>query len=410
MEEIKKIKVLAITPNKSGVGFFRSIRPHTYLDEFYKNDFDITLIEPHQFDFSNPMFGCDFDIVHFHTTVGDFGGWQNKIKQLQNSNVKVIMDLDDFYKVQTDSHLYHHYKNGVSSAIIETVKICDHITTTTEIFAKEIKKINQNVTVIPNAIDPREKQFEPSNTYGERLRIGLIMGSSHEKDVELLRGVSNILKPDLDKIQFVLCGYDLRGEITYFDKHSGTYKQRPLEPKESVWYRYEKIITDNYSIVSEDYKKYLLEFNSMLPYPNEHKEPYIRRWTKPIGSYGTHYQDIDVLLVPLVDNEFNTKKSQLKVVEAAFTNKALIASNVGPYTIDLRSGYLKGGIIDETANCLLVDKDAKAKDWVKAIKLYAKNPDLMNKLKTNLRVEITSKYNLGEVSKIRANLYKKLVK
>lgn len=410
MEENKKIKVLAITPNKSGVGFFRSIRPHTYLDEFYKNEFDITLIEAHQFDFSNPTFGFDFDIVHFHTTVGDFGGWQEKITQLKNNNVKVVMDLDDYYKVSTDNHLYHHYKNGVSKAMIETIKMCDHITTTTEIFAKEIKKLNQNVTVIPNAIDPREKQFAPSDNVSERLRIGLIMGSSHEKDVELLRGVSNMLKPDLDKLQFVLCGYDLRGETTYFDKQTGAYKKRPLEPKESVWYRYEKIITDNYSIVSEEYKNYLLEFNSMLPYPNEDKEPYIRRWTKPVGSYGTHYQDIDVLLVPLVDNEFNTKKSQLKVVEAAFTNKGLIASNVGPYTIDLRGGYLKGGVIDETANCLLVDKNAKAKEWVKAIKLFIKNRDLMNNLKANLRSEITSKYNLGEVSKIRAELYKNLVK
>lgn len=408
MEENKKIKVLSITPNKSGVGFFRSIRPHTYLDEFYKDRFDITIIEPHQFDFSNPEFGCDFDIVHFHTTVGEFNNWQNKINQLKKHNVTVVMDLDDFYRVPANSHLYQHYKNGVSKGITDTIKMCDHITTTTEIFAKEIKKLNPNVTVIPNAIDQREKQFEPSNGSSKRLRVGLIMGSSHEKDVELLKGVVSMLP--LDKIQIVLCGYDLRGETTYFDKQTGTYKQRPLEPMESVWYRYEKILTDNYSIVSNDYKNYLLQFNPMSQYPNEDNEPYIRRWTKPVTSYGTHYKDIDVLLVPLVNDEFNTKKSQLKVVEAAFTNKAIIASNVGPYTIDLKSVYLKNGVIDENGNSILLDQYARAKHWVKAINLFVKNRDLMNKSKENLRSEITAKYNLGEVSKIRAELYQKIVK
>ena len=39
---------------------------------------------------------------------------------------------------------------------------------------------------------------------------------------------------------------------------------------------------------------------------------------------------------------FNRMKSQLKVIEAGFYKKALIASDVGPYTIDLNHALDKG--------------------------------------------------------------------
>jgi len=223
--------------------------------------------------------------------------------------------------------------------------------------------------------------------------------------------VVNILKPEMDRIQFVLCGFDLNGTIPYLDKVDGQIKQRPIKPKESVWVKYEKILTDNYSenILSKDYIKYLLEYNSLKSYPDQENQPYMRCWTKSVSTYGTHYNDIDVLLVPLVSNEFNNYKSQLKVVEAAFHKKNVIASKFGPYTIDLKSAYLKGGIIDETGNSLLIENTKNpAKDWVRAIKLLLNNPDLREKLKNNLSNEITSKYNLCKVSKIRAELYQKI--
>jgi len=407
---LEKIKVLAIVPNRGGVGFFRSIRPHVYLDEFYSDDFEITMIEAKQFDFKDPEFGLEFDIIHFHVTVGaNYENWVLKMKQLQHAGVKLVNDLDDFWVLPEEFENYQEYKNGKTEKIKTNIKLSDHITTTTEIFASEIRKLNKNVTVIPNAIDPREKQFLSKDNKSDRLRLGIVCGSSHEEDIKLLEGVVNILKPEMDKLQFVLCGFDLNGVFNYLDKEDGKIKQRPIKPSESVWTKYERILTDNYSIVSEDYKKYLMEFNSLKTYPDEDNMPYKRCWTKPISTYGTHYNNIDILLIPLDSRKFGECKSQLKVVEAAFTGKNVIASNFGPYTIDLKNAYLKGGIIDETGNSLMVDNTKNpAKDWVKAIKLLLNNPDLREKLKNNLSNDITTKYNLGEVSKIRAELYKKL--
>ena len=138
-----------------------------------------------------------------------------------------------------------------------------------------------------------------------------------------------------DKIQYVLCGFDTRGTMTEINKETGEQKQRPILPHETVWARYEEIFTDKYSIVGEDYKKFLLNFDEIV-YPSESELPYRRVWTKPVTSYAMNYSKLDVSLAPIKNHVFNRMKSQLKVIEAGFYKKALIASEIGPYTIDLK--------------------------------------------------------------------------
>lgn len=429
-----KIKLLAIIPDKGGIGFFRVMRPHMFIDEHYSNEFDITLIQQNEFDFKDANFGLEYDIIYFRVNVGgDYKRWQDKIRQFKSKNIKVICDIDDYWKgkenipnplndkqfmlnqntpqkVKEDEIRKYNAKKSIPTHIVENLILSDYIVTTTPIFQKEISKHNKNVVVLENAVDGEDKQFQKDYSASDRLRVGLILGSSHEKDVELLKGVVNMFtKDELNKIQFVLCGFDLRGEVTVRNPNTGELYNRQIRGDESVWGTYERIITNNYSIVSSDYKKYLLEFNSMTPYPNERNEPYIRRWTLPINKYATHYNHIDVLLVPLVNDDFNTKKSQLKVVESAFKGKAIIASNVGPYTIDLKTAYEKGGIINEKGNSILINKDGRSKDWHKAIKLLLNNKELRLKIADNLYKDITEKYSLLTITKKRTEFYKNIL-
>ena len=64
-------------------------------------------------------------------------------------------------------------------------------------------------------------------------------------------------------------------------------------------------------------------------------EPYRRVWTKPITSYASNYNLFDISLAPLKESTFNKVKSQLKVIEAGFHKKAIIAQDFGPYQIDM---------------------------------------------------------------------------
>jgi hypothetical protein len=95
-------------------------------------------------------------------------------------------------------------------------------------------------------------------------------------------------------------------------------------------------------------------------------EPYRRVWTKPISTYALNYNLFDISLAPL-DEHFNKVKSQLKVIEAGFHNKAIV-QNFGPYQIDLKNSLVFGGGFDLTANSILVDTAKNGKDWYGAIK------------------------------------------
>ena len=74
--------------------------------------------------------------------------------------------------------------------IINHLKLADVVTTTTPIFAKIIKKHNKNVYVLPNAINPDDDRFKLKDIKSDKLRFGIICGSSHLKDLELMRGMT----------------------------------------------------------------------------------------------------------------------------------------------------------------------------------------------------------------------------
>ena len=112
-----------------------------------------------------------------------------------------------------------------------------------------------NVSIFPNAIDHEEKQYVPKPTKSSKVRIGWLGGSSHIEDLNILHGLAGrVQSAKKDKFQFVLCGYDLRGSMTVFDERTGKRTQRPITPKESVWYKYEKLFTDDYRIIDGEYK------------------------------------------------------------------------------------------------------------------------------------------------------------
>jgi glycosyltransferase involved in cell wall biosynthesis len=145
------------------------------------------------------------------------------------------------------------------------------------------------------------------------------------------------------------------------------------------------------------------------PYDKENDEAYVRAWTKPVTSYAKNYAKFDVSLAPIKNHIFNEMKSQLKVIEAGFYKKALIASNFGPYTIDLKHGLDRGTFV-KGGNALLVDTDRNGVDWAKYIEKLMKNPNLVKDLGENLYETVKDTYSLITVTKNRAEFYKSLIK
>jgi len=404
---MSKINILVLPSDKSGVGRYRSVDPHINLQNNYNEDFHIDI--DYQPNINDINYWKKYQIVHFHRSIGpNIDIVPNLIEFIKSLGIIVIGDIDDYW-LPTKEHPIHSLimENQLHKKIVANLKAASYVTTTTKIFADEIRKINKNVEIFPNAIDPKEPQFNEPTLPSDKIRVGWLGGSSHLHDLKLLSGTVNKLLPYQDKLQYYVCGFDTRGMVTMIDKNTGQQSQRPIKPEETVWAEYEKIFTDNYRIITPKYKEFLDKFVEE-DYPAIETENYVRVWTRPADSYARNYAKFDISLAPIKNHVFNRMKSQLKVIEAGFYKKALIASNVGPYTIDLKHAMKNGEFTD--GNALLVDEVKSHSDWAKHIKKLVENPDMIKELGLRLYDTVKDTYDLNKVSDKRAQFYKSLIK
>jgi glycosyltransferase involved in cell wall biosynthesis len=404
---MSKIRVLVLPSDKTGVGKFRSIDPHVCLQNNHSDDFHVDIdYEPKVNDIN---YWKKYDIVHFHRTIGhEYDNSVNLIQRLNSIGLVTIMDLDDYW-LPTKEHPVHQLviQSNLHKKIIENLKVASHITTTTTVFADEMMKFNKNVHVLPNAINPKEPQFQAETLPSDKLRFGWLGGSSHLHDLKLMEGTISKLKPLKDKFTMSLCGFDIRGTVTEINQQTGEQKQRDILPEETVWARYEEIFTNKYDMVDPKHKEFLMKFKEE-EYISDTLPFYNRVWTKPVTSYASNYRLFDVSLAPIKNHIFNRVKSQLKVIESGFYKKAIIASNVGPYTIDLKHGLKNGEFTD--GNALLVDESRNHSDWSKYMKKLIDNPNWAYDLGQRLYETVKDTYDLNKVTKDRAELYKSLIK
>jgi glycosyltransferase involved in cell wall biosynthesis len=404
---MSKIKVLVVPSDRTGVGKFRSVDPHVFLQNLYGDDFHVDIdYEPSYDDMS---FWSQYQIVAFHRSIGpDFERAHELIQKLNSLGIITIADIDDYWMPGKEHPIHDIIKfNKINEKIVANLKVASYVTTTTTLFADEIKKFNKNVAVFPNAINPNEPQFKEPTLESDRLRIGWLGGSSHLHDLQLLDSPLGKITHLKDKLQFVLCGFDTRGTVTEINQQTGEHKKRDILPHETVWAQYEKIFTQSHSLVSEDYKKYLLKYSQEV-YPNQYDESYVRVWTQPVTSYAKNYSKFDVSLSPIKNTMFNRMKSQLKVIEAGFYKKALIASDLGPYTIDLKHCLDHGNFVD--GNAMLVNENRNHSDWAKYIKKLVENPNMAKDMGERLYETVKDTYDLNTVTKNRAEFYKSLIK
>jgi glycosyltransferase involved in cell wall biosynthesis len=406
---MSKIRILAIPSDKHGVGKFRMMDPFVFISDKHSEDIHVDISYNAE---DRDDYFLNYDIVVFHTFIHQTNHEHNikRINWLKSKGIITVMDIDDLWFVDQRHPMYHVIKmNKVGEMKIDMLKAVDYVSTTTPIFAKTIKdklKVS-NVVVFPNAVNEDEPQFQNKPIQSDKVRFGWLGGSSHLHDLELLsNGISSTYNLFKDKVQFVLCGFDTRGSVTVIDQ-SGKQQQRPIQPTETVWYKYEGFFTDNFKVLSSEYKNYLGTF-TQGDY-NDIDEPYRRRWTKDINSYATNYNTFDVSLAPLVDSVFNANKSQLKVIEAGFFKKAIIASDVDPFTIDLISAVDEGKFNDK-GNALLVGSKKNHKDWAKHMKRLVENPNMIEDLGNRLYETVKDTYSLKKVCKDRVEFFKSIIK
>jgi len=408
---MSKIRILAIPSDNHGVGKFRMLDPFTYIGDKFSSDVHVDIV----FNVPNEdNYFSNYDIVVLHSFIHKTSHEENvkRIKWLKLNGIKVIVDTDDFWK--TDHRHPNHEtfkKNQLARKRSELLRLADYITTTTPVYRDTIKKLLgvDNVMVFPNAVNEEEKQFQPKPLESDMVRFGWLGGSSHEHDLSLMGdGISRVHREFKGKAQFVLCGFDLRGTMRELNRHTGETTERPIRPDETAWSRYESLFIGNDTSLSPEYNAYLKTYTKGS-FEGELDQPYVRRWTMDINKYANNYNYFDVSLAPLVKSDFNVNKSQLKVIEAGFHKKAIIASEENPYLIDLISSIEKGGGINPKGNSLLVSSNKNHKQWHQQMKRLINNPNMVTDLGEKLYETVKDKYSLSTVSKNRVEFFKSII-
>jgi glycosyltransferase involved in cell wall biosynthesis len=450
----KKIRILFYNTDVAGVNYYRTLTPAMEVDKNHSDEFFVE-INPN-INFEEPEiinYLTSFDIIHYHKELYNARKYPSFRKALRDAGTILILDMDDYWQLPKSHPLYAFYiHNRLQQHIELAIKNADYITTTTELFAAEIRKVSglDNVFVMPNSIDPNSMdQFQNNWTPSTdgRVRITYMGGSSHLGDLTQMEGVINILNNDVltrDKFKMVLAGWDINGNTTEvkFNQELGKelqekklynnkiiklinegkgdisgitqlpqelrdrYKdnvfiktERAIEPKESSYYLYENILSDNHRIIKDkNYLTFLNKYDRVHTYPNEGN--YARRWTQKVNTYANVLNETDIVIAPLADNTFNNMKSNLKQVECWTRSLPIICSDVAPYNVDGR----------HMENCILIpSKTNSNKFWAKYLKRLILDEGLRKGLGAQLHNDFKISYNLEEVTKARVEVYKKLL-
>lgn len=288
------------------------------------------------------------------------------IKLLKEAGKKVVFDNDDTYKPNSGVPTNMARANeavgkklvDMNNNIEEFVKQADLVTTTTEFLAEEYRKLNKNVVVIPNQIDPFNYE-EPLKNTSNKIRVGLVGSAVSNDDYLHIIDALDYLK-SRDDVEIVIFG---------------------LPDKDDQ--RVQK--------VREIYKKELDFWNK---YADE-RQPFI--------NMSNYYQKLnelrlDLMLIPRQESYFNKCKSNIKYLEASMFEIPVIAQGFtngdSPYDKDLDG---KNGFIVKMGE-----------SWIPTIKKLLDDKKLREETGKIAKEYVLKHYNIENNYKLWEEAYKSI--
>lgn len=229
----------------------------------------------------------DADIVVFHRPNDDRA--LAVAEKLRSQGKKIVMDNDDTYKGFDTSKLgkLADKFGQVEKAIDIFGKQADLITCSTEFLRQEYLKLNPNVVVLPNCVDPDDwpEVDEIQRNDNGKVRIGFVGSVGLHTDIQGFIPVLDALKAreDVQLVVFAL----------------------PADTKES----------------HDVHNYYKPEFNFWMSYGVEW-QPFV-----PMQDYIETLDNLklDMLLIPRSDDYFNRCKSNIKFLEASMLEIPVVA-------------------------------------------------------------------------------------
>lgn len=367
--------LIVVSPTKSGISYYRQIMPFNNLKNYFGIDVEQAICGGDDLiNISSDQLKT-YDAIYFSRAISLDGKNKQIIDMVKDLGLKVWYDMDDYWYLPITHPMYNQWESyKMPKKTVECIKYSDAVFTTTFKMFQSISTYNPNTYITPNAIDATEPQWQIRNIKSERIRVGWIGGVFHLEDIKLLKDCFKKISEDSfmkDNVQLCLGGYT---------------------PGQKEYKGIEKIFTNDYKLVDMDYKEYLDEETNLMEHISFDK-PYRRLYGRDVEQYGDMYNELDIVLIPLVSNYFNKHKSQLKVIEAGMMGKTVLVSNIYPYTIDCNS-----------SNSYLINSE---KEWFPTLKKIIESR-VGNYCKLNK--EVKEKYDINVINKERERIFKTIVK
>lgn len=341
------MKITVLYSQNSGVDYHRLLLPVKYFN-LLGND-EIT-IAPHTDCFEHEeLFDCD---ILFYSTIFYYD--MNILAQLKRKyGFKLVLDLDDYPEpFEGQAHYEYWTKYGMKKVVFKGLKLADLVIVTNEQLKQVYELFTKKIVVIPNALPFDDIILERSPS--KDIRFLYLAGNNHEHDFYQLKPLMEELAKDKlfqEKGSLTLCGYNKPVDI------------------ENVYDRMEKVA----NICNK----------------------YIRRDLLPLQEYMQHYNYGNVAIAPLIPNEYNACRSNLKFLEAACMKMPLICGEGLPYSLD------------KDAEGIIFCEDIE--EWHDTFHWLLKNPKKIKELgEANYKYAKTH-YNLLEVNKRRYRAMSDLV-
>lgn len=339
------MKIILMVRQGSACDYHRVEAPFRYM-EAENGDHIVTLQDVDQVRVSE-FRAADLVVFNRHPTVD----LETLIMLRKKFGFKIWVDIDDYWELYPEHYMYDNWKRSkMSEKIIQSMAEADIVTVTNKRLLRKVLTINDKVKVIPNGVPIGYEQFALNREESTRLRFIYAGGPSHVKDLGILESFFNDIKSALsfyENSEFILAGY-----------------------------------SDRY--VDENLKR-MNQIMSAAP-------RYSTRLGLPLNRYMEHYNYADASLAPLADNEFNSYKSNLKVIEAGCMRMPIICSKVYPYLEDLE---MKSSGIFFCENTT---------DWYEACKMLIDNPHMVLEYGDKLHEYVRLNYNLLVINKLRRDI------
>jgi glycosyltransferase involved in cell wall biosynthesis len=265
----------------------------------------------------------------------------------EKTGAKIVMDIDDYWKLPTNHLSYEGYKQ-IGEQIEHNLTSADIVSVTNQALLDKVLPFNQNVVVVPNALPYGVNQFTEQRKAHNKVRVLWCGSATHEHDLNLLKNPFKRVR-QIKGIELVIGGYNASNMASkqIWDRMASAFSATEIIPSQSV------------------------------------------------TTYMSIYENADIVVIPLENSDWHACKSNLKVLEAAAKRLPVICSNVAPYNID------------SDAPILWVNKQS---DWFDYINLLKHKPNLREQLGNKLYEWAKEKYNFETINAARRSTFADLCK